>query len=203
MLDWLKGILGDAYTDDIDKKVSAEIGKGFVARTDFNTVNEAKKQLEADLKERNTQLETLKATTGDAEELKKQITQLQNENAEKEKTNAEAIKALRLEGAAEMALVKAGAKNVKIAMAALDMGKLKIADDGTVTGLDEQITELTKGADTSFLFEAPGGKGGKPIGFKPADGGKPSPAGGKAKEPKDMTYEELCKYLEENPTALN
>ncbi|MCI1965977.1 MAG: hypothetical protein LKJ17_07595 [Oscillospiraceae bacterium] len=49
MLDWLKAILGDAYTDDIDKKVSAEIGKGFVSRADFNTTNEAKKSLCSDL----------------------------------------------------------------------------------------------------------------------------------------------------------
>lgn len=26
-LEWLKGILGDKYTEDIDKQVSAEIGK--------------------------------------------------------------------------------------------------------------------------------------------------------------------------------
>ena len=43
MLDWLKGILGDAYTDEVDQKVSAEIGKHFVAKTDFNTLNETKK----------------------------------------------------------------------------------------------------------------------------------------------------------------
>ena len=39
MLDWLKTILGDAYTEEIDKKVSEEIGKGFVARADFNALN--------------------------------------------------------------------------------------------------------------------------------------------------------------------
>ena len=31
-LEWLKGILGDKYTEDIDKQVSAEIGKAFVLR---------------------------------------------------------------------------------------------------------------------------------------------------------------------------
>ena len=28
MLEWLKTILGDQYTEEIDKKVSDEIGKG-------------------------------------------------------------------------------------------------------------------------------------------------------------------------------
>ena len=32
MLDWLKPILGDAYTEEIDSKIAAESGKGFVAR---------------------------------------------------------------------------------------------------------------------------------------------------------------------------
>jgi len=38
-LEWLKTILGDAYSDDIDKKVSEEIGKGFVARADLEVFN--------------------------------------------------------------------------------------------------------------------------------------------------------------------
>ena len=31
MLEWLKTVLGDAYTPEIDTAVSQEIGKGFVA----------------------------------------------------------------------------------------------------------------------------------------------------------------------------
>ena len=46
MLEWLKAILGDGYTEEIDRKISAEIGRGFVSKSDFNAVNEAKKALE-------------------------------------------------------------------------------------------------------------------------------------------------------------
>jgi hypothetical protein len=49
MLDWLKTILGDSYTEEIDNAVSKEIGKGFVARADFNAVNDEKKNLLADV----------------------------------------------------------------------------------------------------------------------------------------------------------
>ena len=49
MLDWLKPILGDAYTEEIDSKIAAEIGKGFVARADFNEVGTAKKKPEQDV----------------------------------------------------------------------------------------------------------------------------------------------------------
>ena len=45
MLEWLKNILGDGYTDDIDKRVSSEIGKAFVSKADFNVTNENYKQL--------------------------------------------------------------------------------------------------------------------------------------------------------------
>ena len=38
-LEWLKTILGDKYTPEIDTAVSQEIGKGFVSRTDFNATS--------------------------------------------------------------------------------------------------------------------------------------------------------------------
>ena len=41
MLEWLKNVLGDGYTDEVDAKVSAEIGKNFVSKADFNQVNAA------------------------------------------------------------------------------------------------------------------------------------------------------------------
>ena len=49
MLEWLKEILGDSYTEEIDSKVSAEIGKGFVSRADFNTKNDEVKTLQGQL----------------------------------------------------------------------------------------------------------------------------------------------------------
>lgn len=53
MLDWLKTILGEAYSEEIDKKVSEEIGKNFVARADFNALNTEKKKLADTVKERD------------------------------------------------------------------------------------------------------------------------------------------------------
>jgi len=55
MLEWLKTVLGDSYTEDIDKKISQEIGKNFVARADYNTLNETKKTLETSIAEREPQ----------------------------------------------------------------------------------------------------------------------------------------------------
>ena len=79
MLEWLKEILGDSYTEDIDGRVSAEIGKGFVARADFNTKNDEVKTLQGQLK---TAQDGLKAFDGvDVEGLKGQIKKLQDDMA--------------------------------------------------------------------------------------------------------------------------
>lgn len=68
MLEWLKAILGEAYSEETDKKVSEEIGKNFVARADFNTLSAEKKTLADTVKERDKQLEALKATTPNRED---------------------------------------------------------------------------------------------------------------------------------------
>lgn len=199
MLDWLKAILGDAYTDDIDTKVSAEIGKSFVAKADFNTTNEAKKQLESSLAERDKQLKTLQESTGDAAALKEQIAQLQAANAAQAKTYAAEIKQLKINNAVETALVGAKAKNVKAAMALLNLDKAELSEDGTVKGLAEQIKALTGGPDTGFLFETSSNKNGSFKGLNPAEGGDNGGSGAKA--PQEMSYTELCAYLEKNPDA--
>ena len=79
-LEWLKTILGDGYTEDIESKIAQEIGKGFVSKADFNAVKTQQKKLEDDLKTRDTQLEELKKATGTAEELTAQIAALQEQN---------------------------------------------------------------------------------------------------------------------------
>lgn len=197
MLEWLKTLLKDAYTDDIDKAVSAEIGKGFVSKADFNTKGESVKALEKQLAERDTQLETLKNTSGDVEALKTQITTLQEENKAQAKAHADEIKSMKVNAAVESALSTAGAKNLKAAMALLQLDNAELSDDGTVKGLAEQIAGLTKDETTAFLF----GKQstGTFKGLTPADGENNPSGGGKA--PKDMTYDELCGYLSEHPNA--
>ena len=203
MLEWLKSILGDGYTDEVDAKVSAEIGKNFVSKADFNQVNAAKKKAEDDVKTRDQQLETLKKSTGDTAALQEQITTLQNQNAEAKKTYEAELARVRLDGAVEAALTAAGAKN-NTAVKALLVDFLKDAkldDSGAVKGLAAEIDTLAKADATAFLFNTADGNAQQQFkGMQPgAAGGKtPPPAG---KEPKDMNYDELCAYLEANPGA--
>lgn len=156
MLDWLKTILGEAYTEDIDGKISAEIGKGFVARADFNEVSSARKKLESDIKARDKQLEDLSGTQGATDELKAEIARLQNQNKEDRKKYEADLAQIRMNNAVEAALTAAGAKNVTATKALLAdfLANAQMAEDGSVKGLTAEIEALTKGAHTSFLFEA-------------------------------------------------
>lgn len=202
MLEWLKNILGDGYTDEVDAKVSAEIGKNFVSKADFNQVNTAKKKAEDDVKARDQQLEDLKKSTGDAAALQQQITTLQNQNAEAKKTYEAELARVRLDGAVEAALTAAGAKNNTAVKALLAdfLKDAKLDDSGAVKGLAAEIDTLAKADATAFLFNTTDGNAQQFKGMQPgAAGGKTPPAAGK--EPKDMNYDELCAYLEANPGA--
>ncbi len=143
MLDWLKEILGDAYSEDVDKKVSDKIGKNFVSRTDFNEVNEEKRTLKEQVTERDKQIEGLKASSGDAETLKAEITKLQDENkAAKEKYDLE-LTEFKKDALIDAELTKAGAVNVKAVKAILDLNGVEVKD-GKVSGLDEKIKAAQK-----------------------------------------------------------
>ena len=177
-LDWLKPILGEAYTDALDAQIAAEIGKGFISRADFNTKNEELKQAKVQITNHEKQLEGLKAAAGTAEELKTQITSLQEKNKQ-DKTAFEAeVAQIRLDASVDKALTEAGAKNNTAARALLAefLKDAKLDKDGAVKGLASEIETLAKADGTAFLFKAADGTPAGPVikGMKPggaADGG--------------------------------
>lgn len=187
MLEWLKTILGDSYTEDVDKQVSDAIGKHFVARSDYNAKNEAYKALEGQLSERDKQLEELKKA--DPEGLQKRIAELQNENKAAKESHDKQISELKFGYALDAALSGAKARNLTAVKALLHPEELKLSEDGKVIGLDAQLESLK--TEAGYLFEndtpAPEFSG-------PTPG---IPSGGKS--PDKMTYTELAAYLEANP----
>ena len=163
----------EGMTDDLATKIaeaSAEELKGYIPKSRFDEVNEAKKNAEALVKERDKQLEDVKKSTGDNEELKKQIETLQADNkAAKEKYEAD-IKQMQISNAVQVALKDAGAKNVTAIMALLTgLDKAEIAEDGTVKGLADQIQALQK--SDSYLFDIKNPEPPKPSGATPAGSG--------------------------------
>ncbi len=147
-LEWLKTILGTAYTEDIDKKISDEIGKGFVARNDFNTANEANKTLKGQLADRDKQLEELKKV--DATQLQAEITRLQGENTTAKTGFEKQLNDLKLGNALDLALVGAKARDVKAVKPFLNMELIKL-DGDKLLGFSEQLDNIKK--EKGFLFE--------------------------------------------------
>jgi hypothetical protein len=172
--------------------------KGFIPKTRFDEVNEAKKQLEADIKARDAQLETLKKSTGDVEALKTKITNLQEANKTAKADYEAKIKQMQIDNAVTAALTGAKAKNLKAVRALLDLEKAEL-DGETVKGLADQIKKLQEAEDTKFLFDDDSSQQTKLKGVKPGESGdKGYPAD---KKPSEMTYTELCAYMEANPGA--
>lgn len=174
---------------------SAEELKGFIPKERFNEVNEAKKNAEALVKERDEQLETLKASAGDSEALKQQIADLQKANKEAADKYAEDLKQMQIDNAVDKAITAANGKNAKAIKALLNLEKAELSDDGTVKGLAEQLEALTKAEDSSMLFGSgvPERKGMIP--------GKGKDGAGNEVDFSKMSYEQLSNYLAENPDA--
>ena len=165
----------EGMTEELAAKVaeqSAEELKSFVPKARFDEVNEAKKNAESQVKDRDKQLEDLKKSSGDNAELKKQIESLQEENKTTKQKHEAEIKKLRLNNAVQSALKDAGAKNTLAVMALLkDMDKAELAEDGSVKGLKEQIENLQK--TEGYLFASQ--PGGAPAGASPAGSGSGVP----------------------------
>ena len=211
-LQWMKDILGDAYTDEMDAKVSAALGERFVARADFNEKTGKVKELETQItqlnegiKTRDKQLEDLKKSAGDNEELTKQIETLTQQNKDAKANYDKELAKVKLMAAVDAELTAAGSKN-NIAVRAMLADFLKDAKvvDGKVTSkengetvtLGAKVEAMKKDATTDFMFgDAPKYSGWKP--GENGDGGKP----GSTKKLSEMSYSELTEYMAKNPDA--
>lgn len=186
----------DEETAEKVAAASAEELKGFVPKSRFDEVNNAKKTAEDTVKERDQQIESLKSA-GNVDDLKKQIETLQGENKAKDEAHAAELLKVRIDSDVEAALTEAKAKNHKAVKALLDLEKAELGDDGKVKGLREQIAALTKADDSKFMFNAIAAP--KMKGAKTGEDGLEE--GDKGVDTSKMTYDELCAYLAENPEA--
>lgn len=142
-------------TEEQAAKVMEGLNGSFVTKARFNEVNTELTAAKNTIKERDTQLETLKKASGDTEALQDQITQLQADNKKKDDDHAAELKKLKISNAVELALTGAKAKNNTAVKALLVdfIGKAELAEDGTVKGLDDEVKKLVEGKDTAFLFD--------------------------------------------------
>ena len=179
-----------------------ENAKG-TASTEIKNLQTEVEGLKTQVGDRDKQLETLKASAGDNADLKKQIEDLQTENATAKANHESELNQLKIDFAVEKALTGAKAKNIKAVKALLELNDAKLDKDGNVKGLAEQIEKLTSGDDTKFLFEVQ--KQTKQQqnfkGFQPGASGGQKPGEGEKVDFSKMSYDELTAYMEANPDA--
>ncbi len=186
-------------TEEQAQKVIDEVVDGnFVPKTRFNDINEENKDLKQSVADRDKQLDELKKSSGDNAELKKQIETLQQQNADQAAAHKVEMDQLRLDNAIDAALTAAGAKNGRAVKALLDTSKVKLGEDGKLTGLDEQLKEVQK-TDSYLFAEKQTGQQATFKGFQPGASGDVKP--GTKVDTSKMTYSELAAYMAANPDA--
>ena len=178
--------------EQVEKVLSAnaEQLKGFIPKSRFDEVNNTKKQLEKDLKDRDVQLENLKNSSGDVETMKQTIENLQRDNkVAKDNFEAELAK-FKLESAIDTTLLGSNAINTRAVKALLDMDKIKL-DGDVLIGINEQIEALKNAEDSKMLFKVTEIKQKEPnfSGVKPGEGNTQNSIGESAGKIK--TYSEM------------
>ena len=145
-----------------------EVLSGFIPKARFDEVNETKKELEQQIRERDNQLKDLQEKVKGNEELEKTIKELQEGNkATKEQYEAK-IKDMTITAAIQSKLTDA--KYPDLLLTKFDRSKLSIAEDGTVLGIDEQLAALKEQYKDLFKPDLrgrePNNIGGAPPGTK-------------------------------------
>lgn len=188
----LRELLGEEVYKQVmeklgDKHKVAIISDGnWFPKDKFNEVNEAKKQLETDLKGRDKQLEQLKKDAGDSKELQDKIAELETANKKTSDDYEAKIKDISITAAVEKALVSSNAKFPDLLVGKIDKTKIEVLQDGTVKGLEDQLKPLKESYKDLFGEE-------KMTGGKPNSGGNPDPDPDKSKMSDDEFFQDALK----------
>ncbi len=157
MLKGLKELLKKArenaeFTDDqFDEELSKLLPESWIPKNKFNELNESAKLTKSQLEQTNKQLEELKKNATLTDEQKKQLDDLKAQLDEQTKTHESELATLRKNHAIDTALGSAKAKNAKAVRALLDESKIVLGDDGSISGLKEQLEAVQK--DNDYLFD--------------------------------------------------
>lgn len=147
------------------QKVLDSLDGNYVPKSKFQEVSEENKTLKKSVGDRDKQLEDLKKASGDNAELQKQISDLQKANADQQKAHEQELSQLKLDNAIDLALSGAKAKNSKAVKAYMDLSKVKLGEDGQLTGFSEQLEALQK--SDGYLFDTPQPAKHQFVGFQP------------------------------------
>ena len=181
-------LMAMGLTEEQATKVMESLNGNFVTKNRFNEVNTELTNTKATIKERDGQLETLKKSTGDVEDLKEQIATLQKDNKAKDETHEAQIKQMKMDAAINVALSVAKARNPEtvkpLLKAFLDNAEL---EGESIKGLDVEIKKLVEADETKFLFAEPPSQN-KPSfrGARPGEGPSKGTSGAGSETPKTL-----------------
>lgn len=183
--------------DEQIEKVVEDYGKNYVPKNQFNKKNDALKQAEESLEAMQSDIETLKKANADNDELSKQIDELNAAQLKREAEYTAQIQKMELDGIVERTLLSSKVKNAKAVRALLDLEDAKVKD-GTIKGLDDQLTKLKE--SDPYLFESES----KPTGVTPGEphGGQGS-TGITQEQFNKMGYLQRAKLKEDDPNAYS
>lgn len=156
----LEQLLKLGLSEDIAKKVieahQVAIKDNYVPLTRFNEVNEEKKQYKEQVDNLNKELGKLQKQLEDNQDATQTIEDLQKQIKDKEE---EMIK-IRKQNAIKLEVLKANPNDVADILPHLKDDTITIAEDGTITGLKEQLESLKENKPYLFKQVEPQGTGG-------------------------------------------
>jgi len=165
--------------EQVEEELNKILPTDWVPKATFNEQSEKLKTVTKAGEDSAKLLKDLQEKANLSDEYKQKIADVKAEKDRSETEYKTQIKTMRLNSAVEKALAGAKAKNAAQAAKLLDSGKIILNDDGTVTGLDEQVKALKK--DSAYLFEEDKQTNEPPQKPTPAfnmGGGQPGGAGG-------------------------
>ena len=186
--------------DDQINQVMAEHGKDLekskANESELEQLKQQNAELTSQISDRDKQLKDLSGKAGDNEELQSQIKALQDQNKQSKADYDANIAQLKRDGAIELALREANARNPKAVKALLDGDTIKVDDEG-VHGLKEQLEQLQESDAYLFANETD-----KKTGVQVTTTGNPSSAVDVNKNIADMTMEEMNAAYQKNPALF-
>lgn len=147
----IKKLLGESATDELIDSIMKLHGESVQANQ--TQITDLTKQLEAangQITEANAQIEKFKGMKPD--ELQAAATEWKTKFEQAQADAKAQLETLKFDHALESALTGAKARNPKAVRALLQPDLLKLAEDGTVSGLKEQLEKIQ--ADNDYLFES-------------------------------------------------
>lgn len=152
-MEWLKALLeaakiseGKLDVDSLVTTINKEFPKHAVLKTTFNSTNE-------ELKTANATIKTLKESSTSNEDLQKTIQKYEDDAKTLKATHLKQLNDIKVETAITEALRKNNAVHVSLLKDQFNRENIKLNDDGTVAGIDEQLASMKEQYKDQFKSE--------------------------------------------------